>query len=69
MRPYTLSIAACRPQRCKKVSPRLDEHLGKNAVGPIVLSFTLSICLFSIYSTIHLLEYVLIVCFFHYFIH
>ena len=25
------------PQRCKKVSPRLDEHLWKNAFGPIVL--------------------------------
>ena len=23
------------PQQCKKVSPRLDEHLGKNAFGPI----------------------------------
>ena len=25
------------PQRCKKVSPRLDEHLWKNAFGPVVL--------------------------------
>ena len=25
------------PQQCKKVSPRLDEHLGKNAFGPVVL--------------------------------
>ena len=25
------------PQRCKKVSPRLDERLWKNAFGPIVL--------------------------------
>ena len=28
------------PQRCKKVSPRLKERLGKNAFGPIVLYLT-----------------------------
>ena len=38
----TIHIEHCReqtrlPQRCKKVYPRLDEHLGKNAFGPIVL--------------------------------